>query len=145
MNLQKRWDIYLLTMFFTKPGKWYFKIENDFKKEKKVTDEEFSQLKRRKTIYLTPYLDVYGFVAMHLRPLYRVAINRDVSSVFELAEWLKTHDVDTKAKSKGNAAYEQKAINHNLRRRYRASVHEQILTDELYDSRRSSGQWSKTK
>lgn len=96
LALQQKWDICLLTHFFSHPHYGTAIAASIFCREHSVTREAFDALKRTPVLgnYNHKHTDIYGFVARHLKPLYKVACSGDITDCISLALWLKRSAID---------------------------------------------------
>jgi len=136
MDLQYKWDVFILTKFFTKKHQGIEKVAMAFIHRNQLSYEEFLSLKRIPCIYwmyrklpkeeqpdeflVTMICDVYGFFARHLPKIYKVLEKKNIEDTFEVAEWLKGSEYNTLPVR--NSKYKSEALNHENLRRFRQTA-----------------------
>lgn len=98
-RMQYKWDVKLLTNFFNAPNYKIYFIFFNFVRDNNLKIEDYKKLKRipiADNAYVYKSTDVYLFVASRLKPIYDYIESKDITDVFDIADKLKTSNVDTR-------------------------------------------------
>lgn len=105
-RLQFKWDIYLLTQFFTHKNLPCYTMMKQFCTREKVERDQVINLLRVPIMLdndenlhlklLCLGCDVYQFVAQYLKPLYKHIESKDLTDIFDIAFELKNSKINTR-------------------------------------------------
>jgi hypothetical protein len=138
-TMQFRWDVYLLTHFFTKPAfKLYWVVDN-FMKKYELTMDDYLALKRVPRGFIPSNIRVEPFVANAFSRLSRIMYDIGIDDVFDVALRLKNSNIDTKPFSRismiERKEYAQAKSKMNVNREIKE------FTNHLYESQKASNKW----
>ena len=142
-TLQFKWDVYLLTHFFTKPAFKLRWVVDDFIRKNRLTVEEYINLKRVPRGYIPGEIRVEPFVANSFSRLSRIMYDISIDDVFDVALKLQGSRIDTKGWSK--IPMVDRKEHQEARKQMKRNREINELTNHLYESQKLSNQWHITK
>lgn len=145
MNLQYKWDVYLLIAWFNTPELRMYKLRLHFLEKYNVTLEDCAALYRFPHEYICKSVQVQPWICHKLYEISKVLFNKDMSDVFDMANELKTSSYGSNITKNETISRDEK---NDLRKtRYaRQTVAKQ--TQEYHDNweaHKLSNQWGITK
>ena len=145
MNLQYKWDIYLITAWFTKPHYKLWKLCKEFKEKYDVTWEDCNELKRYPTAYLSVGVRVQPWICAALPKISNVLWNKEITDVFDMANDLKDSSYGSHIKSNNIILKEDAKEIRQSKEVSRQFIKESKKFKENWDANKRSNQWGVTK
>ena len=117
MNMQFKWDVYLITSFYTRPNLWIGSVRKNFCEKHGITYEDLDKLKRANVSSYCLKIETYGFIARYIPLLYNRLDQSSLEDVFDIAAELSNSGVCISEASEGAVLYRKEAVNPSNKRR----------------------------
>jgi hypothetical protein len=145
MELQQKWDIFLMTAWYKTPGMSMLHAKYNFLNKYQKTQEDCIELRRFPWSYASCMQRVQPWICCNLPKLSTILWERDMSDIFDLADKLKTSKMDCvgglhRMMDKNERYHAEKLTRQEKRLRKAQRIH-----CNNYTSRLRSNQWLITK
>ena len=149
MNLQFKWDVWLITAWFNRPSYYMGSISDEFRHKHNLEfdSEEIRQLKRYPYNYADRKRRVQPWICNALKKLSNVLWNCEISDAFDIAEQLAKTNIDSPfipvinyLVTEEEKADEIRTKNFLKRKKKADATHQQN-----WDAHKRSNQWGVTK